>query len=70
MFRLYWPRWTVCRVVRVALLGAALAGVLELSRTTPYMGLPFEPKPVDCYEGAAWNGKAFVPTGNFYCLKD
>jgi hypothetical protein len=66
------PRWTLARLVRIAVYGALMAGVIETARTTPYLGLPLEPKPrfIDCYQQAAWNGKVFVETGRMICLGD
>ena len=47
-----------------------MASAIETARTTPYLGLPFEPKPrfLDCYPQAVWDGKAFVETGRTICL--
>jgi hypothetical protein len=58
------------RLGRGVFLTLLVLGLVELSRTTPYLGLPFEPKPVflDCYAQAKWNGKTFVPTGRTLCL--
>jgi hypothetical protein len=68
--RLYLPKWSLGRVVRIAIYAVAMAGVIETARTTAYLGLPFEPKPafLDCYRQAAWNGKTFVETGRTICL--
>ena len=68
--RLYLPKWSFARVVRIAALGLLMAGVIETARTTPYLGLPLEPEPrfLDCYRQAAWDGKAFVETGRTICL--
>ena len=57
------------RIVALALLLFALVSVAE---TTPYLGLPFEPKVVfmDCYRQAKWNGRVFVETGRFLCLPE
>jgi hypothetical protein len=66
----YWPKWTVARVLRVVLAAFSITAVIEVARTTPYLGLPFEPKPrfLDCYPQATWNGKVYVPTGRTVCL--
>jgi len=58
------------RVIRIVLLGVGLACGMEVSRTTPYLGLPFEPKPtfLDCYPQAKWDGLHFIPTGREICL--
>jgi hypothetical protein len=58
------------RFLRIILLGLGLACGMEVSRTTPYLGLPFEPAPVflDCYQQAKWNGQQFVATGREICL--
>ncbi len=68
--KLYLPRWSLARVVRIAIYGIVMACGIEAARTTPYLGLPFEPKPafLDCYRQAAWNGKTFVETGRTVCL--
>ena len=70
MTRLYLPKWSFCRVVRIVVYAALMAGTIETARTTPYLGLPLEPKPVflDCYHQAAWNGRTFVETGRMICL--
>jgi hypothetical protein len=70
MTRLYLPKWSLGRVVRIAIYGVAMAGVIETARTTAYLGLPFEPKPafLDCYRQATWNGETFVETGRTICL--
>ena len=48
--------------------GNLLLGALDVG--SPYLGLPFEPKPrfLDCYPQALWDGKAFVETGRTICL--
>ncbi len=58
--------------MRIAAAAFLISAVIEVARTTPYLGLPFEPKPkfLDCYEQAKWNGKVFVPTGRTVCLGD
>jgi hypothetical protein len=66
----YWPKWTVARVLRIAVAVFLLAAFIEIARTTPYLGLPFEPKPKDCYPQAKWNGRVYVPTGRTICLGD
>ena len=58
------------RLLRIALLTLALATILELGRTMPYLGLPGEP-PVqfmDCYAQAKWDGRVYIPTGKMLCL--
>jgi len=47
-----------------------MAGAVETARTTPYLGLPLEPKPafLDCYHQAVWDGRTFVETGRMICL--
>ena len=71
-FTLYRPTWGLGRVVRIAVYAILMASAIETARTTPYLGLPFEPKPrfLDCYRQAAWNGKVFVETGRMICLGD
>jgi hypothetical protein len=66
----YWPKWTVTRVLRIAVAALLFTAMIEIARTTPYLGLPFEPKPkfLDCYPQAKWNGKIYVPTGRTVCL--
>jgi hypothetical protein len=66
----YLPKWSLARVVRVAVYAILMAGAIETARTTPYLGLPFEPKPafLDCYRQATWNGRTFVETGRVICL--
>jgi hypothetical protein len=66
----YWPTWTVARVLRIAVAALLVSAIIEIARTTPYLGLPFEPKPtfLDCYQQAKWNGKVHVPTGRTVCL--
>lgn len=68
--RLYWPKWSVWRALRIAVYTAVIFSVIEIANTTPYLGLPFEPKPIflDCYESAVWTGKVFVGTGKMICL--
>jgi hypothetical protein len=63
---------SVARVVRIVVCGILMAGAIETARTTPYLGLPFEPKPrfLDCYRQAAWTGKTYVETGRTICLGD
>ena len=58
------------RVVRIVLLGVAFACIIEVAQTTPYLGLPFELKPVfpDCYRQAKWDGHRFIETGRETCL--
>ncbi len=63
------PRWSLRRVACVALYGLLLYGLVEVSRTMPYLGLPLEPLPVDCYEQARWDGRTFVKTGRVVCLR-
>ena len=60
------------RVLRILALGTALAIVVSVAQTTPYLGLPFEPKPTfaDCYRQARCTGHTFVPTGRTICLSD
>ena len=60
------------RLLRILAIGLLIAVVQEIARTTPYLGLPFEPKPVflDCYAQAKWNGKVYIPTGRTICLAD
>ncbi len=67
---LYWPRWTVGRILRIAVAAFLLAALVEIARTTPYLALPFEPRPrfLDCYPEAKWNGRVFVETGRTLCL--
>jgi hypothetical protein len=64
------PKWSLARVLRIAVYAILMASVIETARTTPYLGLPFEPKPrfLDCYRQAAWNGRTFVETGRTICL--
>jgi hypothetical protein len=71
-FHLYRPRWGLGRVVRIAVYAILMASAIETARTTPYLGLPLEPKPrfLDCCRQAAWNGKVFVETGRMICLGD
>jgi hypothetical protein len=66
----YLPKWTPARLVRIAVYAILMASAIEMARTTPYLGLPFEPKPrfLDCYPQALWDGKAFVETGRTICL--
>jgi hypothetical protein len=66
----YVPSWSLIRVLRIAVYAILMAGAIETARTTPYLGLPFEPKPrfLDCYPQALWNGKVFVETGRTICL--
>lgn len=68
--RLYLPKWSLARAVRIAIYAIVMACAIETARTTPYLGLPFEAKPafLDCYRQAAWNGKTFVETGRMVCL--
>ena len=70
MTRLYLPKWTLARVVRIAVYAIVMAAVVETARTTPYLGLPLEPKPafLDCYRQAVWDGRTFVETGRMICL--
>ena len=70
MTKLYLPKWSLGRVVRIVVYAALMAGTIETARTTPYLGLPLEPKPtfLDCYRQAVWNGKTFVETGRMICL--
>lgn len=70
MTKPYLPTWSLARVVRVLVYGTLMASAIETARTTPYLGLPFEPKPrfLDCYRQAVWNGKTFVETGTTICL--
>ena len=58
------------RLLRIALLTLALATILELGHTMPYLGLPGEPQPVwlDCYAQAVWDGRIYIPTGKTLCL--
>jgi hypothetical protein len=58
------------RIARIIILGFIIWSVIQVSQTTPYLGLSFEPKPVDCYESMPWNGKNFIHTGKFFCIKD
>jgi hypothetical protein len=66
----YLPKWSLGRLVRIAVYAILMASAIETARTTPYLGLPFEPKPrfLDCYPQAGWDGKAFVATGRTICL--
>jgi hypothetical protein len=68
--KLYLPKWSLARAVRVVIYATLMASAIETARTTPYLGLPFEPRPEfpDCYRQATWNGKAFVETGLTICL--
>jgi hypothetical protein len=70
MTRPYLPRWSLARFVRVLVYAILMASAIETARTTPYLGLPFEPRPrfLDCYPQAIWHGKAFVETGRTICL--
>jgi hypothetical protein len=70
MIKPYLPKWSLARLVRITAYAILLASAVETARTTPYLGLPFEPKPtfLDCYPQARWNGKAFVETGRTICL--
>jgi len=72
MAELYVPKWSLARVVRIAVYAIVMAGVIETARTTPYLGLPLEPQPkfLDCYRQAAWTGKTYVETGRMICLGD
>lgn len=58
------------RLFRIVVLALAITCFKEISRTTPYLGLPFEPKPVflDCYAQAKWDGHHFISTGRMLCL--
>ena len=58
------------RAIRIAAFGWLLWAAVGIAQTTRYLGLPFEPKPVDCYDQAVWNGHGFTPTGLTLCLKD
>ena len=60
------------RLLRQFALGLALFAIVSVAETTPYLGLPFEPRPLfmDCYPQARWNGKVFVPTGRTLCLAE
>lgn len=44
--------------------------IIQVSQTTGYVGLPFEPKPtfLDCYQQAVWDGSEFVESGHVICL--
>ncbi len=66
----YVPRWSLFRVLRITVYAILMASAIEAARTTPYLGLPFEPKPVflDCYHQAVWDGTGFVETGRTICL--
>jgi hypothetical protein len=66
----YLPKWSLARLLRIAVYAILMASAIETARTTPYLGLPFEPKPrfLDCYPQAVWSGKAFVETGRTICL--
>lgn len=68
----YLPKWSLGRVARIAVYAIVMAGAIEVARTTPYLGLPLEPKPrfLDCYRQATWTGKRFVETGRMICLGD
>ena len=58
------------RIPRILALGLALFALVSVAETTPYLGLPFEPKVVfmDCFPQATWTGKVYVPTGRTICL--
>ena len=58
------------RTLRIASLTVLCTVGQWISQTTPYLGVPLEPKPVfmDCYEQALWNGRVFTPTGKTICL--
>jgi len=60
------------RLLRQFALGLALFAIVSVAETTPYLGLPFEPKALflDCYDQAKWNGRVFVKTGRFLCLPE
>jgi len=60
------------RLLRQFALGLALFAIVSVAETTPYLGLPFEPKAIalQCYDQAWWNGRVFVKTGRFLCLPE
>ena len=60
------------RVGRAVVMAAVMWFAVGVAQTTPYLGLPFEPKPVflDCYDQAKWDGKHFIKTGKTICLAD
>jgi hypothetical protein len=64
------PQCGPARLVRIAIYADLMTSAIEAAGTTPYLGLPFEPKPrfLDCYPQAVWDGKAFVETGRTICL--
>ena len=68
--RSYLPSWSFTRARRVAIYAIVPATAMEMARTTPYLGLPFEPEPrfLDCYPQTACNGATFVETGRTVCL--
>ena len=70
MSRPYLPKWSLDRAFRIALYALLMASAIETARTTPYLGLPFEPKPIflDCYRQALWDGSRFLETGRMICL--
>jgi len=60
------------RLARIFVLSVLLFIAFCVVETAPYLGLPFEARPVflDCYPQATWDGKAFVETGRTICLAD
>lgn len=58
------------RALRIIVGGTILACVVSIAQTTPYLGLPLEPKPIflDCYQQAEWSGTEFIKTGRTICL--
>jgi len=67
-----WPTFWAVRLARIAALSVLLFAAFCIAETTPYLGLPFEPRPafLDCYEQARWDGRVFVETGRTICLAD
>lgn len=61
---------TTLRYLRRLFLSAILFIIIGIAQTTPYLGLPFEPKPtfMDCYSQAKWTGHDWQTTGKTICL--
>jgi hypothetical protein len=57
------------RLLRITAFSILMWLWIQLAMTTPYLGLPFEPRPAECYQQAHWNGVAFVYTGQSICLE-
>jgi hypothetical protein len=56
--------------LRMAIIAAALWWLVAIAQTTPYLGLPLEPRPafLDCYEQAKWDGHTWRYSGRTLCL--